>query len=104
MCIRDRSYEVVPGVTSAIAAPAYAGIPVTHRDAASSFTVITGHERDGKGVSAIPWGQVARLKGTLVFLMGMEKDVYKRQPSRTRSPNGPRRTAARSTASAPSTP
>ena len=66
------SYEVVPGVTSAIAAPAYAGIPVTHRDAASSFTVITGHERDGKGVSAIPWGQVARLKGTLVFLMGME--------------------------------
>ena len=66
------SYEVVPGVTSAIAAPAYAGIPVTHRDTASSFTVITGHERDGKGVSAIPWGQVARLKGTLVFLMGME--------------------------------
>ena len=72
--LRDHGlpYEVVPGVTSAIAAPAYAGIPVTHRDAASSFTVITGHERDGKGNSAIPWGQVARLKGTLVFLMGME--------------------------------
>lgn len=72
--LRDHGlpYEVVPGVTSAIAAPAYAGIPVTHRDAASSFTVITGHERDGKGTSAIPWGQVARLKGTLVFLMGME--------------------------------
>ncbi len=72
--LRDHGlpYEVVPGVTSAIAAPAYAGIPVTHRDAASSFTVITGHERDGKGTSAIPWGQVSRLKGTLVFLMGME--------------------------------
>lgn len=68
----DISYEVVSGVTSAIAAPAYAGIPVTHRDAASSFTVITGHERDGKDSSAIPWEHVARLKSTLVFLMGME--------------------------------
>lgn len=66
------SYDVVPGVTSAVAAPAYAGIPVTHRDAASSFTVITGHEHADKSASAIPWEQVARLKGTLVFLMGMD--------------------------------
>ena len=66
-------YEVVPGVTSAVAAPAYAGIPVTHRGASSSFTVITGHGRAGKDEPAVPWEQAARLGGTLVFLMGMER-------------------------------
>ena len=66
-------YEVVPGVTSAVAAPAYAGIPVTHRGTASSFTVITGHGRAGKEEPAVPWDQAARLGGTLVFLMGMER-------------------------------
>ena len=65
-------FDIVPGVTSAIAAPAYAGIPVTHRNAASSFTVITGHEHAGKDESSIPWEQVAKLRGTLVFLMGMD--------------------------------
>lgn len=68
----DVDFDIVPGVTSAIAAPAYAGIPVTHRNTASSFTVITGHEHAGKGESSIPWEQVAKLNGTLVFLMGMD--------------------------------
>lgn len=65
-------FAVVPGVTSCIAAPAYAGIPVTHRGMASSFTVITGHEDPSKLASSVQWEQVAQLKGTLVFLMGMK--------------------------------
>lgn len=66
------AFEVVPGVTSAIAAPAYAGIPVTHRGVASSFAVITGHEDPQKAVSAIRWDKLATAADTLVFLMGME--------------------------------
>jgi uroporphyrinogen III methyltransferase/synthase len=65
-------FEVVPGITSAIAALNYAGIPVTHREYCSSFTVITGHddpEKDGRGVD---WAQVANLPGTKVILMGVE--------------------------------
>lgn len=65
-------YEVVPGITSAIAVPAYAGIPVTHRDATSSFAVITGHEKPGKTESSINWKEIATGIGTLVFLMGVE--------------------------------
>jgi len=65
-------YEVVPGITSAIAVPAYAGIPVTHRDATSSFAVITGHEKPGKSESSINWKEIATGIGTLVFLMGVE--------------------------------
>lgn len=65
-------YEVVPGVTSAISVPAYAGIPVTHRDLTSSFAVITGHEDPTKNSSAIAWEHLASSHGTLVFLMGME--------------------------------
>jgi len=65
-------YEVVPGVTSAIAVPAYAGIPVTHRDLTSSFAVITGHEDPSKNSSAIAWEHIANSHGTLIFLMGME--------------------------------
>ena len=65
-------FEVVPGVTSAIAAPAYAGIPLTHRDIASSFTVITGSEAPEKGESSIDWDHLARSGGTLVVLMGWE--------------------------------
>lgn len=64
-------FEVVPGITSAISAPAYAGIPVTHRDFTSTFAVITGHEAD-KENSAIDWQAVSRI-GTLVFLMGVKK-------------------------------
>ncbi|MHB1418631.1 MAG: uroporphyrinogen-III C-methyltransferase [Bacillota bacterium] len=64
-------YEIVPGVTSAIAAPAYAGIPVTHRDYASSIAIIAGNERLLKEDGRIAWGHIAQEKGTLVFLMGM---------------------------------
>ena len=65
-------FEVVPGVSSAIAAPAYAGIPVTHRDYTSTLNIITGHERPGKLKSSVPWKQVAAGTGTLLFLMGIE--------------------------------
>ena len=63
-------FDVVPGITSAIAVPAYAGIPITHRDAASSFAVITGHEAPGKARSRINWAALATGVDTLVFLMG----------------------------------
>jgi uroporphyrinogen III methyltransferase/synthase len=62
-------FEVVPGITSAIAVPAYAGIPVTMRNTALSFTVVTGHE-DPAGSSEVDWQAVARLGGTIVILMG----------------------------------
>ena len=63
-------FEIVPGVTSAAAVPAYAGIPVTHRDYASSFHVITGHARKG-GKVELDFPALVRLDGTLVFLMGL---------------------------------
>ena len=63
-------FEIVPGVTSAAAVPAYAGIPVTHRDYASAFHVITGHARKGGRVD-LDFPALVRLKGTLVFLMGL---------------------------------
>ena len=66
-------YQVVPGVTSAVAAPAYAGIPLTHRGYASSFTVVTGSEAPGKDDSAIAWDKLAGLGGTIVVLMGWER-------------------------------
>ena len=62
-------FEIVPGVTSAIAAPAYAGIPLTHRDLASSFTVVTGSAIPDGGPTGIDWPAIARVPGTLVFLM-----------------------------------
>ncbi len=65
-------FEVVPGITSAVAVPAYAGIPVTHRGLASSFAVITGHEDPGKDSSSINWEKLATGVDTLVFLMGMK--------------------------------
>ena len=64
------SFEVVPGVTSAVAVPAYAGIPVTHRGLASTFAVITGHEDPEKPESSIDWAKLATAVDTLVFLMG----------------------------------
>jgi len=64
-------FEVVPGVTSAVAVPAYSGIPVTHRGIASSFAVITGNEDPDKEGSDIDWQGIANSAGTLVFLMGM---------------------------------
>ncbi len=66
-------FEIVPGVTSAISVPAYAGIPVTHRDVARSVTLITGHE-DGKcAETSTDWAAIASTPGTLVFLMGVTK-------------------------------
>jgi len=67
----DIPFEVVPGVTSAIAVPAYAGIPLTHRDLTSSVAFVTGHEMPGKETSAIHWDRLATAVGTLVFLMGV---------------------------------
>lgn len=64
-------FEIVPGVTSAVAVPAYAGIPITHRDYTSSFHVITGHAKAGEEVQ-IAYEQLVRLNGTLVFLMGIK--------------------------------
>lgn len=65
-------FEIVPGVTSAIAAPAYAGIPLTHRQYTSSVTFITGHEDPNKAESMINWEALAKTGGTLVFLMGVK--------------------------------
>lgn len=66
-------FEIVPGVTSAIAGPAFAGIPVTHRGTASHATFFTGHEDPEKATSSIDFGALARLGGTQVMLMGVER-------------------------------
>lgn len=63
-------FEIVPGVTSAVGVPAYAGIPLTHRDYASTVAILTGHEDPSKQTSVIAWEKVATGIGTLVFLMG----------------------------------
>ena len=65
-------FEIVPGVTSAIAAPAYAGIPLTHRQFTSTVAFITGHEDPNKDESSIDWASLAKGVGTLVFLMGVK--------------------------------
>jgi uroporphyrinogen III methyltransferase/synthase len=65
-------FEVVPGVSSAVAAPAYAGIPITHRDFSSSITFVTGHEAKDKEKSALNWDALARSASTLVFFMGVK--------------------------------
>lgn len=65
-------FEVVPGITSAVAVPAYAGIPVTHRDYASMVTFITGHEDPTKDESALDWETLAKFNGTIVIFMGVK--------------------------------
>ncbi|MCX8045216.1 MAG: uroporphyrinogen-III C-methyltransferase [Desulfobacterota bacterium] len=65
-------FEIVPGVSSALAAPAYAGIPLTHRDMASSVAVVTGHEKHGKVLSALKWDRLAQATDTMVFLMAVD--------------------------------
>jgi len=65
-------FEVVPGVTAAVAVPAYAGIPVTHRRYTTLVTFITGHEDPTKEASTIPWEALGKNPGTLVFLMGVK--------------------------------
>jgi len=66
-------FEVVPGVTAGVAATAYAGIPVTHRDDASAVAFVTGHEDPVKEESALDWEALARFPGTLVFYMGVKR-------------------------------
>ena len=64
-------FEIVPGVTAGVAAPAYAGIPVTHRELASGVAFVTGHEDPDKPESTLDWAALARFPGTLVFYMGV---------------------------------
>jgi uroporphyrinogen III methyltransferase/synthase len=69
----DVEFEVVPGVTAGVAATAYAGIPVTHRDDASAVAFVTGHEDPEKAESALDWDALASFPGTLVFYMGVKR-------------------------------
>src|SRR5262249_37714962 len=64
-------FEIVPGVTSAVAAASYAGIPLTHRDTASAVALVTGREDAEKGESMLDYAALARFPGTLVFYMGV---------------------------------
>src|ERR1051326_8085193 len=66
-------FEVVPGVSSFVAVPNYAGIPLTHRDFCSKLTLITGHEDPAKEASQIDWEQVAKTPGTQVIMMGTDR-------------------------------
>jgi uroporphyrinogen III methyltransferase / synthase len=66
-------FEVVPGVTAGVAAPAYAGIPVTHRDDASAVAFVAGHEDPDKPESALDWQALAAFPGTLVLYMGIKR-------------------------------
>jgi uroporphyrinogen III methyltransferase/synthase len=85
------SYEVVPGVTAGVAAPAYAGIPVTHRDRASAVAFVTGHEDPDKAEPALDWPALARFPGTLVFYMGVRRlrAIAERLLAEGRSPGEP---------------
>src|SRR5690349_11431638 len=66
-------FEVVPGVTSGVAAPAYAGIPVTHREDSSAVAFVAGHEDPSKDGSSVDWEALARFPGTLVLYMGVKR-------------------------------
>src|ERR1035437_1194031 len=67
------AFEIVPGISSSIAGPAYAGIPVTHRDHCSQLTIFTGHEDPTKPGSSLDYAHLAKTPGTKVFLMGMSR-------------------------------
>ena len=83
-------FEVVPGVSSAVAVPAYAGIPLTHRRISSSFAVVTGHECD-KAEPSIDWGKLATAVDTLVVLMGIKNlaKIVAKLLTHGRSPDTP---------------
>ncbi|MEN8679888.1 MAG: uroporphyrinogen-III C-methyltransferase [Akkermansiaceae bacterium] len=66
-------FEIVPGISSTIAGPAYAGIPVTHRDHCSQLTIFTGHEDPTKGETSLDFAQLAKTPGTKVFVMGVSR-------------------------------
>jgi len=72
---RDVEFEFIPGITSAIAVPEYAGIPVTHRGITVSFRVVTGHESPNKDHSQIPWENY-KSDDTIIFLMGLHRLEY----------------------------
>jgi uroporphyrinogen III methyltransferase/synthase len=84
-------FEVVPGVTAAVAVPAYAGVPLTHRGLSASFTVVTGQGAGGEGAAALQWEALGRLGGTLVLLMGVapRAEVARRLMDAGRSPDTP---------------
>ena len=84
-------FEVVPGVTSAVAAPAYAGIPLTHRDFTSTVAFVTGHEDPTKEETGIAWDKIATGIGTLVFFMGVGQlpEIVMRLTQHGRSPATP---------------
>ncbi len=84
-------FEIVPGITSAISVPAYAGIPLTHRDHASTVAFITGHEDEKKESSTIRWHELAQGPDTLVFLMGMKNlaKIAKRLIDEGKDPDTP---------------
>src|SRR4051812_18347974 len=92
-------YEVVPGVTAGVAAPAYAGIPVTHREATSAVAFVTGHEDPDKPESAIDWDALARFPGTLVFYMGVRNlpRIAERLVAAGRDPSEPAAVVSRGT-------
>jgi uroporphyrinogen III methyltransferase/synthase len=92
-------FEVVPGVTAGVAAPAYAGIPVTHRDDASAVAFITGHEDPEKDEDAIDYEALARFPGTLVFYMGVKAlpRIAERLVAAGRDPADPAAVVARGT-------
>jgi uroporphyrin-III C-methyltransferase len=69
-------YEIVPGITAGIAAPAYAGIPVTHRDFATSFALVTGHGREEKGQDFLNWSALATGIDTVAFYMSVGNIAY----------------------------
>lgn len=77
---RGVEVETVPGVTSALAVPTVAGIPVTHRDFSSAVTVVTGHDSPNKKGGEVDWAKIARLDSTIVVLMGMKNlaDIARR--------------------------
>lgn len=92
-------FEVVPGVTAGVAAPAYAGIPVTHRDDASAVAFVTGHEDPAKPESALDWEALARFPGTLVLYMGVRNlpEIARRLVAAGRDPDEPAAAVERGT-------
>jgi uroporphyrinogen III methyltransferase / synthase len=84
-------FEIVPGVSAAVAVPAYAGIPVTHRTLASTVTFVAGHEDPTKPATVLEWPKLASASGTLVFMMGMKNlpAIARQLLSEGRPPNTP---------------
>jgi uroporphyrinogen III methyltransferase/synthase len=95
------AFEIVPGVTAGVAAPAYAGIPVTHREAASAVAFVTGHEDPEKDDTSLDWEALARFPGTLVFYMGVRNLplISERLRAAGRDPGQPAAVVARGTLS-----